>query len=116
MTKLPYDYPKPAVPGQPCIENKPCAMGRELGAHLVRLTQGTEKQFYADSPGYPQKCHDCAFRLGSEPNGMLPTVAAALKCVVEGDSFFHCHHGQELICTGYLIAIHGQLKSKEATP
>jgi hypothetical protein len=65
----------------PLKRNLPTPEGRELGREMARLT---------GDPDEAGCCHDCAFRLGTDPNGCGPTLMDALKCVVEGVPF-NCH-------------------------
>lgn len=76
--QLPYDFPEPGTP-EDGVRNEPCALGEMAGAELARLTGEV-----------PTACDECAFRKGAIGNRCLPTVAAAIKCVMEGVPFY-CH-------------------------
>lgn len=76
--------------------NLPSADGAELGSCLAGFADAE----YA-ATGRDARCEYCAFRLGTRPNQCLATVADALKCVLEHETFF-CHiHNQ--VCEGYAM-------------
>lgn len=89
--------------------NRPSPEGRMLGEQLARLTDKAEAESRARFPNHKRRCKSCAFTAGTVPNGCLPTVMDALKCVVDGTPF-HCH--QEFddqgvptdLCAGWAIA------------
>ena len=92
----------------PWSRNKPCALGREVGKNLARMTDEAEEQWRAELGFFPVRCASCAFRKGTFPNGCLSTVADAMKCAMEVDPPFHCHHGAkpsgpQSLCAGYLL-------------
>jgi hypothetical protein len=74
--------------GDRLVSNEPSGVGRALGRELARLADVEA----AKDPGAPERCRDCAFRLGTRPNGCATTVMDALKCAVEGEAFY-CHLG-----------------------
>lgn len=70
-------------------QNKPCAMGKALGAILVKFCEpGIAELEAAGEPD--ERCKSCAFRLGTFPNGCLTTVQDAIKSVAE-PKLFQCH-------------------------
>lgn len=73
------------------IPNEPKDLCAELGRELVRLCLHNEQP--------KDMCHDCAFRLGSDPNRSA-TAHDALMCLMEGVDF-DCHHGDERPCAGF---------------
>ena len=89
--------------------NRPSPEGRAIGEQLARLTDKAEPIVRAQFPNHTPRCKSCAFTAGTFPNGCLPTVMDALKCVVDGTPF-HCH--QEFddkgvptdLCAGWAIA------------
>ncbi|MFM0487960.1 hypothetical protein [Paraburkholderia graminis] len=91
------------------VPNRPSPEGRMLGEQLARLTDKAELEARAKFPNHKSRCKSCAFAAGTVPNGCLPTVMDALKCVVDGTPF-HCH--QEFddqgvptdLCAGWSIA------------
>lgn len=70
--------------------NRPSTEGRLLGEQLARLTDKAELEALARFPNHARRCKSCAFVAGTLPNGCLPTVMDALKCVIDGTPF-HCH-------------------------
>jgi hypothetical protein len=80
-----------------------------IGEQLARLTDKAEGATLAKFPNHKRRCKSCAFTAGTFPNGCLPTVMDALKCVVDGTPF-HCHqefHDKGVptdLCAGWLIA------------
>lgn len=89
--------------------NRPSPEGQLLGKELARLTDKSESVLRAKFPNHKARCKSCAFTAGTFPNGCLPTVLDALKCVMDGTPF-HCH--QEFddkgvptdFCAGWAIA------------
>lgn len=89
--------------------NRPAAEGRVIGEQLARLTDKAEQEVIGTFPNHARRCKSCAFSAGTFPNGCLPTVMDALKCVVDGTPF-HCH--QQLdgngvptdLCAGWAMA------------
>lgn len=89
--------------------NRPSPEGYMLGEQLARLTDKAESTVRAQFPNHKARCKSCAFTKGTIPNGCLPTVMDALKCVVDGTPF-HCH--QEFddngtpteLCAGWAMA------------
>lgn len=75
---------------EPLVLNVPCEAGKEIGEQLARFYVQEKCEQGADD----NRCHDCAFRLGSYPNGCAATVAQALECLRSGEPFY-CHHGME---------------------
>lgn len=89
--KLPFDFidgtNDPSKPGFiPCEQaTEPIAHEcSELGSHLARFC---EVEF--EQTGRDTRCETCAFRRGTQANTTL-NVANALKCAMEGESFW-CH-------------------------
>lgn len=105
--ELPYDYSHPKGDGTD-IPNVPCEQGRALGKHLARFANVEAEYLRVAGKPVPQRCDDCAYRLGTVPNQCLPTVANALKCASEREPFF-CHKNvvegdaPNALCRGYLL-------------
>lgn len=100
---LPWDYSKPPESLETAAVNLPTPEGAELGRHLARFADQEEAKF-ADPP---KRCHDCAFRAGTIPNGCEQTLMDAVKCTFEGEPFY-CHNGMRdgeptRLCAGYLL-------------
>jgi len=95
--QMPWPFACEADPSVPMTLNAPSEEGRQLGEHLARFYV-TEK---CATGAADERCRDCAFRLGSIPNGCLQTVGDAIKCLMEGEEFA-CHHGDR-ICAGYAL-------------
>lgn len=89
------------------IRARPTPEGRVLGEQLARLTEVEMVKLRAKFPGHLEPCGTCAFRRGTVPNGCPTTLMDAIKCAVEGDTFY-CHEhrkGEPMqACTGWLIA------------
>lgn len=89
------------------MRNVPTPEGRILGEQIARLTEVDLAERRKRFPNHAEPCGTCAFRRGTYPNGCLATVMDALKCVVEGNTFY-CHEhrkGKPLEpCTGWFIA------------
>lgn len=111
--KLSYDFadvepPDPAT----AVPNRPDELGYQVGSIIA---DWAEKGAVLDAkahPNAPDPCATCAFTRGTMPNGCLPTVANALKCVVEVEHLFYCHHGLKpgdenptKLCAGYMHAL-----------
>jgi hypothetical protein len=78
--------------------NEPTPEGEALGSHLARFVEVELQTRAAELPG---RCHDCAFRRGSKPNGCPSTLMDALKCVLEGETFY-CHINEGKPCAGWV--------------
>lgn len=81
--------------------NKPCDVGRAVGAELARLT--------GDATAGAPMCASCAFKPGTVPNGCITSVADAMKCVFEGERFW-CHHDKKngdptRVCAGWKASV-----------
>ena len=107
--KLPWDYiGAPTSPGEG-VPNVPGPEGRALGAELARFAKVELDKLKAEfGPATClTPCGECAFVAGTVPNGCLPTVANAFKCVVEGKPFY-CHRNldgsgdSQRPCAGFL--------------
>jgi hypothetical protein len=89
--------------------NRPSPEGRVLGMELARLTDKSGQAAREKFPNHKARCKSCAFTAGTVPNGCLPTVMDALKCVVDGTPF-HCHQQFDDrgvptdLCAGWAIA------------
>lgn len=88
----------------------PCDAAREAGYHIARLMGMLDVDaFYAANPDAPRMCADCAFRVGSEPNGSPEAILTAIRCAVTGEEF-SCHHGLDgkgeatRLCAGWVIS------------
>lgn len=76
---------------------EPEVIERELGYHLVRLT---EKEIEAN-PVTRERCHDCVFRFGTVPNTTGQTLIGALECVRTGEPFYCVHEPGTPVCAGW---------------
>lgn len=98
--------------------NRPTDRGRQLGMYLAKLADKAERESAKRFPNQKIRCTTCAFRGGSIPNGCEETLLDAIKCTMEGVSFY-CHEtkGCRALCSGWLQS-QGVLigKSKLATP
>lgn len=111
-------FVEPAEPGKPVRPATRSKNAAELGAELARLCE-VELAMLPNLEVEPEdvraalltgiaRCGDCAFRAGTLPNQNAATVMNALKCVVEGETFY-CHkgvpEGEEASrpCGGYVI-------------
>lgn len=82
------------------VPNLPSPEGAALGAELARLADVAAE---GRSVALPERCNDCAARLGTTPNQSAATVMGLLKCAVEGIPFY-CHVDEpERLCTGYAL-------------
>ena len=105
--KAPWEFSKEPAPGEG-YENLPDEAGRELGAELARLADVEEEKQRADFPDQLPRCDDCAFRLGTRPNGCSETLMDAVKCVIECVPFY-CHKGikdgesPKRLCSGWAL-------------
>ena len=92
--------------------NQPCETGRELGRNLARFADVAEQEWRDSGISFvPQRCHSCAFKAGTYPNGCISTVADAMKCMMEREPFY-CHHGikdgePSAVCGGWLLLQNG---------
>jgi hypothetical protein len=113
-TEVPWDFTAAPDPGAPAVINLPTPAGSLLGRHLARLCDQAEAEQRKTFPDQHPRCHDCAFRKGTRPNGCEGTLMDAIKCVVEQRPFL-CHVGlkndeepepdNERLCRGWLIMI-----------
>lgn len=115
--KAPWELSTPAAPGEG-RENLPDAAGIELGAQLARLCDVEEVRQRETFPNQLPRCNECAFRLGTRPNGCSETLMDAVKCVMECLPFY-CHKGIEegdapkRLCSGWaLLAMSGEYKQE----
>jgi len=83
---------------------KPSVHGATLGRELARLADSQ----VVDHPEIRSRCMTCAFREGTMPNMMAPTLLQAMHCVLGTDpSPFGCHHTLDAngiptqLCAGY---------------
>lgn len=112
-TRAPWPYTMPLSPGQPTRPNLPTPEGAALGREVARLAE-VEEQTH---PELPKRCADCAFRLGTPPNQCAGTLMDALKCAIEGETFY-CHLGvpeggePKRVCGGYVL-FRGSAKAGE---
>lgn len=110
MTRVPWDYSEAPAPGDETVENLPTEEGRMLGRELARLCDLAEPDVRARFPKSGRRCHDCAFRLGTRPNGCAETLMDAVKALAEG-SVFYCHDGipdgetGTEMCAGFAILV-----------
>jgi hypothetical protein len=95
--------------------NRPCPLGRELGAHLARLTQPSIDAMAAAGIS-DDRCASCAFRLGTIPNGCIETQADALKSLMEGIPFY-CHMKEpRVLCHGWYAGRESLIGTKTVMP
>jgi len=76
--------------------NLPTPLGRMAGAELDRIYNLTLQE----SGDNDERCHDCAFRKGTMPNGCEATVYDAVMCTVNGNTF-ECHINVGQMCAGF---------------
>ena len=96
--QVPWDYSDIILsPTNPLVLNAPTDEGQALGRGMARLA-AIERLHNGDCP---LPCHDCAFELGTGPNGCPATLMDALKCVIEGQTFF-CHVNKGRPCAGWV--------------
>lgn len=101
--RAPWDFSPEPDPASPTVRpNLPTDEGRALGRELARLCDGEA----AAHPDAPERCHDCAFRLGTPPNGCAPTLMDAMKCAIEGEPFL-CHIDGKA-CAGWALMRFGR--------
>lgn len=104
--KAPWEFSSPPEAGEPSVPNLPTTEGRLLGAELARLCDIEEDRLRARFPTMHRRCGECAFRLGTDPNGCTETLMDAVKALAEGIPFY-CHKaitpdGQpKILCAGY---------------
>lgn len=107
MAEMPFDYTYPKLDGTD-VPNVPCETGRALGKQLARFANVEAEYLRVLGKPVPERCNDCAFRMGTVPNQCLTTVANALKSAFESDPFY-CHKGiaegeaAKALCRGYLL-------------
>lgn len=93
------------------IPNRPTPEGRELGRCLARFAEQALHELA--QTGIPDaRCHTCAFRLGTVPNGCPTTLMDALKCVMEHTPF-DCHEAATP-CFGWLAMLAASPESPPA--
>lgn len=86
--------------------------GFELGYHLARFVDMEEQK--APLPNGRERCHNCAFRQGSYPNGSVATTMDALKCAMDGTPFL-CHEDHQP-CAGWALLRRISPQKKTETP
>jgi hypothetical protein len=79
--------------------NEPTAEGFQLGYTLAKWVDAEEAKVPLANDR--ARCHNCAFRQGSYPNGSPQTTMDALKCAMEGLPFL-CHEDM-LPCAGWAL-------------
>lgn len=107
--KAPWEFSSTPAPGRG-VPNVPTPQGRLLGEQMARLADVEEAAWRAAHPERPPplRCDDCAFRLGTAPNGCPGTLMDAVKCALEGEPFF-CHKGvtddtaPKRLCAGWVV-------------
>lgn len=93
------------------VRNIPTPEGRALGQELARLCENE-----LATTGEPDtRCKSCAFRPGTFPNGCVPTVMDAIKCVIEAKPFL-CHEvrGEVHLCGGFGMMMSADSKTATA--
>lgn len=76
----------------------------EAGKHVARLAENAVSRVAA--MGDPdERCHTCAFRLGTPANQCADTLADAMKCIIEKTPFY-CHDKKRVghVCHGWFAA------------
>ncbi len=48
-----------------------------------------------------ERCNDCAFTAGTEPNLYPPSKLRADLCLMNGEPFY-CHKGDKPVCQGWI--------------
>ena len=88
------------------VRNKPEPLGYAAGEHLARFCDVKIEKYRNTGVAVPQRCNTCAFRKGTRPNGCVPTITDALKCVLEKVPFM-CHEHRKgdapPVCAGYML-------------
>lgn len=76
----------------------------EAGKQLARLADRALGRV-AETGEPDERCATCAFRSGTLPNQCADTISDAVKCVVEGETFY-CHEKGRMgrPCYGWLAA------------
>ena len=95
--------------------NLPSDKGAQLGIEIARLYQSAENSLRVRGKVIPERCWNCATRLGSLPNQCEETLFRFMLAGVENDPFM-CHHanGADLsfpfaegcpvdVCAGYRV-------------
>lgn len=72
------------------ILNEPDDAGRALGAQMARICEQEIATRIAEGKSDPARCDTCAYRAGTYANGCVGTLMDALKCAMEGVTFY-CH-------------------------
>jgi len=94
------------------VINEPTREGFEHGYHLARFIDAEEAK--GPLPNGRERCHNCAFRQGTYPNGCVTTTMDALKCAMEGEPFL-CHEDLKP-CAGWMLWRRGDPKRKVEVP
>ena len=81
------------------VVNESTPEGFALGYKLAQFVDAEENK--APLPNGRTRCHNCAFRQGSWPNGSPSTIMDALKCAIEGITFL-CHDDLQP-CAGWVL-------------
>lgn len=103
-----WDFVPPLSEADGGVKDNPTPDGIALGREIARLTDGAEVEARRLHPNLRERCDDCAFRLGTPPNGSPGTLMNALKCAMERIPF-HCHKGvadgdePTELCAGWVI-------------
>lgn len=110
---VPWEFSEAPKEGEPTVENQATPEGRALGRELARLCDIEEALIRERFPKQHPRCDDCAFRLGTTPNGSAETLMDALKCLYEHVPFY-CHKGTRdgeprHLCAGYAILVGAEL-------
>jgi hypothetical protein len=109
MMRAPWSFDEVRA-GEPCKVNAPSPDGQALGRELARLADVAEVATLKRFPDHLPRCNECAFKLGTFPNGCAPTVMDALKCVIENLPFY-CHKGMGIdeqptrLCSGWTYLV-----------
>lgn len=108
MPDAPWEFSTQPAADEPSYPNLPTPLGRALGAELARLCDAEELRVRERHPHSARRCNDCAFRLGTDPNGCPETLMDAVKGLAENVPFYcHKHFDDDgkptRLCAGWAI-------------
>jgi hypothetical protein len=109
VVRVPWEFSSPPESAEAAVPNLPTPEGRALGVELARLADAQEPVHRERFPNMRPRCHDCAFRAGTLPNGCVETLMDAVKALAEAKPFY-CHHGfsdgePTRLCAGYALLV-----------
>lgn len=100
-TQCPWPFTGTSDPTATATLNLPTPEGAEFGSHIARFVD-IEVAKMADPP---ERCDDCAARLGTVPNQCASTLMDLMKCAMERVPFY-CHKpGALKLCAGYVALV-----------